>query len=287
MLKGVFTALATPMDGEKLDIVAFEKLVAWQLESGVQGLVVAGTTGEAPTLTTEERKVLLGTAARLARGKVPIVMGVGTNNTRSTVEQAEAAAQDGADALLVVTPYYNKPTADGLVRHFQAVLDAARVPVLAYNVPGRTGVDLLPASLARLAEHPRFAGIKEATGNMDRALEVGAVLEPGQVMLSGDDNTYLPFLACGGHGVISVASNVAPREMVALQRAWDEGLVAEALRLMRKLHPLCRALFLETNPGPVKAALALLGRASVGIRSPMAWPAEGTQAKLKDALGKL
>jgi 4-hydroxy-tetrahydrodipicolinate synthase len=287
MLQGVCTALATPMDGEKLDIVAFEKLVAWQLECGVQGLVVAGTTGEAPTLSTEERKLLLGAAVRLAKGKAPVVMGVGTNSTRSTVEQAETAAKDGADALLVVTPYYNKPTADGLVRHFQAVLDAARVPVLAYNVPSRTGVDLLPASLARLAEHPRFAGVKEATGNMDRALEVGAVLKPGQVMLSGDDNTYLPFLACGGHGVISVASNVAPREMVALQRAWDEGRGGEALRLMRKLHPLCRALFLETNPGPVKAALALLGRASVGIRSPMAWPAEGTQAKLRDAMGKL
>ena len=287
MLKGVFTALATPMDGEKLDVGAFEKLVAWQLECGIQGLVVAGTTGEAPTLTTEERKVLLGTAVRLAKGRLPVVMGVGTNNTRSTVEQAEAATKDGADALLVVTPYYNKPTADGLVRHFQAVLEAARVPVLAYNVPGRTGVDLLPASLARLAEHPRFAGIKEATGNMDRALEVGAVLQSGQVMLSGDDNTVLPFLACGGHGVISVASNVAPREMVALQQAWDGGRVVESLRLMRKLHLLCWALFLETNPGPVKAALALLGRAPVGIRSPMAWPTEGTQAKLREAMGKL
>jgi 4-hydroxy-tetrahydrodipicolinate synthase len=286
-LKGVFTALATPMDGEALDLDAFDRLVAAQLDGGIQGLVVAGTTGEAPTLSADERRTLLRAALHRARGKVPVVMGVGTNSTRTTLEQAQHAADDGADALLVVVPYYNKPTADGVVRHFQAVFDAARVPVLAYNVPGRTVTDLVPATLARLVGHARFAGIKEATGNLDRALEVAAVLRPGQVMLSGDDNTYLPFLACGGHGVISVVSNVAPREMVALQQAWDGGRNAEALERMRALHPLCRALFLETNPGPVKAALHLLGRTRPGIRSPLAWPADATLARLRASLGEL
>jgi 4-hydroxy-tetrahydrodipicolinate synthase len=287
MLEGVFTALATPMDGESLHLPAFEKLVAWQLECGIQGLVVAGTTGEAPTLSADDRHALLKSALKLAKGKVPVVMGVGSNDTRKTIDQAAAAAKDGADALLVVTPYYNKPTQEGVVRHFRAVLDNAALPVLAYNVPGRTNVDLLPAALARLVDHPRFAGIKEATGSMDRALEVAATLQPGQVMLSGDDNTFLPFLACGGRGVISVASNVAPREMVELQKAWDGGRHADALALMLKLHPLCRALFLETNPGPVKAALALLGRAKQGIRLPLVWPGDATVARLREALGAL
>jgi 4-hydroxy-tetrahydrodipicolinate synthase len=287
MLKGVFTALATPMDGEALDLAAFEKLVAWQLECGVHGLVVAGTTGEAPTLTADERHALLAAARRLAGGRVPVVMGVGSNSTRTTLEQAAAAADGGADALLVVVPYYNKPTQDGLLRHFTAVLDAAQRPVLAYNVPGRTVSDLLPATLAQLVGHPRFAGIKEATGNLERALEVGAVLRDGQALLSGDDGTFLPFLACGGHGVISVASNVAPREMVALQAAWDAGRAAEALGLARRLAPLCKALFVETNPGPVKAALARLDRIPQGIRSPLAWPSAATQERLGAALAGL
>lgn len=287
MLKGVFTALATPMDGDALDLAAFEKLVAWQLECGVHGLVVAGTTGEAPTLTADERRVLLAAARRVAGGRVPVVMGVGSNSTRTTLEQAAAAADGGADALLVVVPYYNKPTQDGLLRHFTAVLDAAQRPVLAYNVPGRTVSDLLPATLAQLVGHPRFAGLKEATGNLERALEVGAVLRDGQALLSGDDGTFLPFLACGGHGVISVASNVAPREMVALQAAWDAGRAAEALELARRLAPLCKALFVETNPGPVKAALARLGRIPQGIRSPLAWPSAATQERLAAALAGL
>ena len=286
-LKGVMTALATPMNGEAPDLDAFEKLAAWQVESGIHGLVVAGTTGEAPTLSTDERRDLLAAARRAAGRKVPVVMGVGSNSTRKTLEQAEDAARGGADALLVVTPYYNKPTAEGVVQHFLAVLDAAQLPVLAYNVPGRTNVDLAPAALARLVDHPRFAGIKEATGNMDRALEVAAVLRPGQVLLSGDDNTFLALLACGGHGVISVSSNVAPAQMVALQKAWDDGRVADAQALMRKLHPLCRALFLETNPGPVKAGLVALGRARPGIRLPLVWPTEATVAKVKAEMGKL
>lgn len=287
MWKGVFTALATPMDGEALDLPAFERLVAWQVESGVHGLVVAGTTGEAPTLAADERRALLAAARRIAGGRVPVVMGVGSNSTRTTLEQAAAAADGGADALLVVVPYYNKPTQDGLLRHFTAVLEAATLPVLAYNVPGRTGSDLLPATLAQLVGHPRFAGIKEATGNLERALEVGALLRDGQALLSGDDGTFLALLACGGHGVISVASNVAPREMVALQAAWEGGRPAEALAWARRLAPLCKALFVETNPGPVKAALAMLGRAREGIRSPLAWPSAATRDRLRAVLGGL
>ena len=287
MLKGVFTALATPMDGEALDLAAFEKLVAWQLECGVHGLVVAGTTGEAPTLLADERRALLAAARKHADGRVPVVMGVGSNSTRTTLEQAAAAADGGADALLVVVPYYNKPTQDGLLRHFTTVLEAAELPVLAYNVPGRTVCDLQPATLAQLVGHPRFAGIKEATGNLERALEVGAVLREGQTLLSGDDGTFLPFLACGGDGVISVASNVAPRQLVALQTAWDAEQPAGALALARRLAPLCKALFVETNPGPVKAALALLGRIKTGIRSPLAWPAAATRERLGTALGGL
>jgi 4-hydroxy-tetrahydrodipicolinate synthase len=287
MLKGVLTALVTPMDGEKLDLRAFEAHVAWQVESGVDGLVVAGTTGEAPTLTAEERRDLLGLALGIAKGRIPVVMGVGSYDTRTTLDQAEVAERDGADALLVVTPYYNRPTQEGLIRHYEIVLDAARIPVLAYNVPARTGVDLLPATVARLVKGERFAGIKEATGNMDRALELGPILGPDRSLLSGDDTTWLPFLACGGHGIISVTSNVAPQQTVALQRAWDAGHPAEALDLARRIQPLSRTLFVETNPGPVKAALVAMGRIRQGIRAPLAWPAPQSEIRIRRALADL
>jgi len=287
MLRGVMTALVTPMDGEKLDLKAFEALVKWQLGSGIEGLVVAGTTGEAPVLTPEERRDLLGVALSIAKGKVPVVMGVGTNDTKKTVDQSVKAERDGADALLVVTPYYNRPTQDGLLQHYLTVMDSVDAPVLAYNVPSRTGVDLLPATVAKLAERPNFAGIKDATGNMDRALELGQILGPKRSLLSGDDGTFLPLLACGGHGVISVVSNVAPAEMVALQRSWDVGEHREALDRVRRLSGLTRTLFLETNPGPVKAALAMLGRIRPGIRPPMAWPGPDVELKIRRALAGL
>ncbi len=288
MLRGVMTALVTPMDGDRIDYRAFEALVRWQIDSGVGGLVVAGTTGEAPTLTQDERRDLLGVALAFARGRTPVVMGVGTNDTSTTVDHAVSAERDGADALLVVTPYYNRPTQEGMLRHYNTVMDSVDIPVLAYNVPSRTGVDLLPATVAKLAERPTFAGIKEATGNMERAIELGRILSgAGKSLLSGDDGTFLPFLACGGHGVISVASNVVPAEMAALQRAWEAGEHRDALERMRRLSGLIRTLFIETNPGPVKAALAALGRIRPGIRAPLAWPGPDVEMKVRRALAGL
>lgn len=287
MLRGVLTALVTPMEGERIDYRAFEALVRWQIESGVEGLVVAGTTGEAPTLTADERRDLLGVALAFAKGHVPVVMGVGGNNTRDTVDRAVTAERDGADALLVVTPYYNRPTQEGLARHYFTVMDSVDIPVLAYNVPSRTGVDLLPDTVARLTERPSFAGIKEASGNMARALDLSAILGPGRNLLSGDDATFLPFLACGGHGIISVASNVVPAQMVALQRAWDVGEHRDALGRAHSLAELIRTLFIETNPGPVKAALAALGRIRPGIRAPLVWPGPDVELKIRRALGDL
>jgi 4-hydroxy-tetrahydrodipicolinate synthase len=235
----------------------------------------------------EERRDLLRTAAAAAAGRVPVVMGVGTNDTRTTVALAEEAARHGASAILVVTPYYNKPTADGLLRHFETVMDAVDLPILAYNVPSRTACDLMPATVARLAERPRFAGIKDATGNLARAIELSAILGSDRALLSGDDATFLPFLACGGHGVISVVSNVAPREMVALQAAWDGGDAASAHALAVRLHSLSQALFMETSPGPVKVGLAAQGRIRPGVRSPLVWPGPAVEQRIRRELEQL
>ena len=290
---GAITALITPFRDGEFDEVAFVRFVEFQLEQGIHGLVPCGTTGESPSLTTEEHervvaltvKTVRSWAERTGRTRVPVLAGSGTNSTAEAIHFSRTAARDGADALLHVTPYYNKPTQEGLYRHFAAVAAATPLPIILYNVPGRTGVNLLPETVARLAQDcPTIVGIKEASGNLDQASEIRRLCGPDFVLLSGDDSLTLPMLAIGGNGVISVLSNVAPAATAELVEAWWDGDFTEAQALHLRLFPLMRALFVETNPGPVKAAAELIGLCSGDLRLPLAPVAETTSARLIGAL---
>lgn len=269
-LRGVLTALVTPMNRDgSIDGRALDGLVDAQLEAGIDGLVPCGSTGEAATLTAEERLQVTRRVVERVAGRIPVITGTGTNSTSGTIENQKRVQESGVDATLVVTPYYNKPTPEGLYRHFAAVAEAATLPIVAYNVPGRTGCDMKPATVARIAKLPHVVGIKEATGDIDRVAEIRRSTSPEFAILSGDDGTTCPFVLLGGDGVISVASNVAPREMVAMVRAAQRGDVATARAQHDKLRPLFEALFFESNPIPVKAALAMLGCIQEAYRLPL------------------
>ena len=244
-----------------------------------------GTTGEGVTLTAQERVDVIRTVVETVRGRVPVIAGAGSNATHECIEAVKRAKELKADAALVVTPYYNKPTQEGLYRHYLAIWEATRFPVVAYNVPSRTSGDILPDTVARLARAGAIAGIKEATANMDRQVQlVEKVGKDAISYLSGDDFTVVPYIACGGRGVISVVANVAPRAMKDLVAAALRGDLAVALQKQVAIAELNRAMFLETNPGPVKAAVALLGRASPEIRLPLAPVADGTLARVREAM---
>jgi len=286
MFKGSIVALVTPMarDGA-LDQSAFGALLDRHLTHGTDGLVIGGTTGESPTLAGEELELLLRDARRIVHDRMPIIAGTGTYNTGTSIALTQRACAAGADACLVVTPYYNKPTQAGLMAHFRAVADAATRPVLLYNVPSRTACDLLPETVARLAEHPRIAGIKEGhASGATRVAQLRATCGASFAILSGDDATALDFLVAGGDGVISVTANVAPREMhevTALARAGDE---AGARRVDARLRALHDALFVESNPIPVKWALTELGFIQPGIRLPLTPLSERHHATVRRAL---
>lgn len=260
MFTGLITALVTPFCGGIVDERAFHALVDWQITQGVQGLVPCGTTGEAPTLSAVERDWLIRACVETASGRVPVIAGTGTNSTETTIEMTRAAQKAGATAALIVTPYYNRPNQEGLYRHFTAVADAVNLPLILYNVPSRTGVDLLPETVGRLAKYPMIVGIKDATGNLRRPHEIRAVTRSDFILLSGDDRTALAFNEAGGRGCISVIANVAPRLCVALQDACRRGDTEAARALHADLLPLVDALALETNPGPIKYALSLVRR---------------------------
>ena len=230
MYGGVLTALVTPMRDGAVDLEALSAMVEWQIEQGVSGLVPCGTTGEAATLTGEERSAVIRRVVEVARGRVPVVAGAGANSTSGTVALCRAALEAGADGLLLVSPYYNKPTQAGLLAHFRTVLAEVDAPILLYDIPGRTGVSLAPETVLRLADHPRIVGIKEASGSVERAARLVARLEGRAAVLAGDDALYLPFLSVGGGGIVSATASVAPAEMVAVWRAWEEGDVASARR---------------------------------------------------------
>ena len=290
LFRGSFTALVTPFRGGRLDDVALRRLVDFQLAGGTDGLVPCGTTGEAPTLSSAEREEVISVVvdqvhARVG-GKVPVIAGGPGNDTRSSLEIAKRAKSLGADALLAVTPYYNKPTQEGLYRHF-SVLAEAGLPVIAYNVPSRTSVDLLPETVGRLHAAGAIAGLKEATGSMPRALELVELTRGELPLLSGDDFTVAPFLACGGHGVISVSSNVVPRAMKTLVEAGLAGNARDACREQQRLQALHRALFTETNPIPVKTALAELGLIGPEIRLPLIPLSERLLPQLRSALAEV
>jgi len=272
MFHGSIPALVTPMrDDGAIDFDAWDALLDFHLREGSDGVVVGGTTGESPVLDRSELEELVRRARSRLAGHIPVIAGSGTNCTAKTVALSAAVAAAGADALLVVTPYYNKPTQEGLYRHFTAVADAVDVPVILYNVPGRTACDMLPETVARLSRHPRIAGVKEATGDLGRGRAVLEQSRPGFLLLSGDDPTVAGLIGIGARGVISVTANVAPRAMHELCAAGLAGRHDEARGIDERLVPLHRALFVESNPIPAKWAVHRLGLIGTGIRLPLTW----------------
>jgi 4-hydroxy-tetrahydrodipicolinate synthase len=290
MFTGVITALVTPLRGDALDEEALRRLVDEQIASGVDGLVPVGTTGESPTLTNEEHLRVIQLVVEATKKRVPVIAGTGSNSTRETIEMSAAARKVGADGLLLVTPYYNRPGQEHLYRHFKAVIEAVPLPSVLYNVPGRTACDLLPETIVRLAQLPQVVGVKEATGSALRASQVLAQLgsKNDQVaLLSGDDATAFPLFALGARGVISVVSNVAPKQMSAMWDAAAAGDWNRARELHYRLLPLGEGLFVEANPIPVKTALAMMGRIAEEIRPPLYPLAPQYRDKLKAQLQEL
>lgn len=275
---GAFTAITTPFtaDGSAIDEGRLKAQIEFQAAGGVRGIVAAGTTGEAPTLSTKEYERLIGACVEHGHArKLLVIAGTGSNSTAHAAHLQKFAAEAGADGTLSVNPYYNKPTQEGLYRHFMAAADAAKIPVVLYNIPGRTGVALAPATVERLAKHQGIVAIKEATGSTDSATDI-LMRCPGLALLSGDDSMTLPFASVGGVGVVSVVSNLVPDRVSKLCAAFLKGNWGEALAVHRDLFELCRAMFLETNPIPIKAAMKLLGRDSGALRLPMSEASKGT-----------
>ena len=282
-LRGCGTALVTPFNQDgSLDEQAFKNLVSWQIESGIDFLVPCGTTGETPTLSHEEWLRVIDLTIEVAAGRVPIVAGATSNSTRDAVGKAqELATRDGVDAILTASPYYNKPTQEGQYQHFKAIAEAVNKPIILYNVPGRTAANLEPGTVARLAEIPNIAGIKEASGNLTQIAEICGAAREGFSVFSGDDAVTLPVIALGGVGVISVASNEIPREMAEMTRAALNNDWNGARQILRKFLPLMQANFIESSPMPVKAVLAMMGRIQEAYRLPMVQVRRDTRSKLQ------
>ena len=269
-IKGALTALVTPFKDGGIDEEAYRAFIEWQIESGIDGVVPCGTTGESATLSHDEHKEVVRICVDQVRKRVPVVAGSGSNNTREAIELTKFAKSAGADAALMITPYYNKPTQDGMVAHFKAIADEVSLPMVVYNVPGRTGTNLLPATLGRMArEIPTVIGVKEATGDMKQASLIVEACGEDFTLLSGDDFTILPFLSLGGKGVISVISNIQPAKTSRMCQACRENDWKTARALHYELAPLNRAMFLESNPIPVKTSLSLMARMQPTLRLPM------------------
>ena len=266
---GAATALVTPLTEKGVDYDAFEKLINWQIESGIDALVICGTTGEASTLTDEEHREVLKFAAEVVAGRVPIIAGTGSNDTAYAIDMTKFACELGYDAMLVVTPYYNKTTQKGLVTMFTAIADVATKPIILYNVPSRTGVNIEPATCAILAKHPRIRAIKEASGNISKIVEIAALVGDELDIYSGNDDQIVPIMACGGQGVISVLSNLLPGETSDMCHKVLNGDVAGAMELQKKYLALTNALFSEVNPIPAKAAMAAMGFCDNYLRLPL------------------
>lgn len=268
--RGAFTALVTPFKNGEVDEESYRRHIEWQIEQGIHGLVPCGTTGESATLSHAEHGKVIRICVDQAKKRVPVLAGAGSNNTREAIELTRYAKDAGADGALLITPYYNKPTQEGLVAHFKAIANEVSMPFVVYNVPGRTALNLLPATVARMArEIPEVIGIKEATGDLKQGSEVVEYCPEGFTVLSGDDFTVLPLLALGGHGVISVVSNIAPDKMAGMCSAFAAGDLATAQKLHYEMAPLCRAMFIETNPTPAKTALDMMGRIALEVRLPL------------------
>ena len=283
-IKGSIPALITPMKDGKVDETAFRKFVSWQIEQGSQGLVPCGTTGESPTLSHEEHMRVVELCVEEAAGRVPVIAGTGSNSTAEAIHLTRHAKQAGANAALVVMPYYNKPTPEGQYRHFKAIHDAADIPIVVYNIPGRSVVDMSIETMARLAKLPNIIGVKDATNDLARPVRTKNAIGPDFCMLSGEDATVMAFLAQGGHGCISVTANVAPRLLSEMHGAWRRGDVKSAMSINERLTPLHEALFCEASPGPVKYAANMLGHCQADLRLPLCEIADASKQKVQRAL---
>ena len=288
MLKGVYTAIVTPFarDGS-IDEPALRALVDRQIAGGVQGLVPVGTTGESPTVTHDENIEVIRMVVEQAAGRVPVIAGTGSNSTDEAIRMTRRAAEVGATGTLQVTPYYNKPTQEGLFRHFTAVADSTELPVVVYNIPGRTARNIENPTMLRLAAHPRIVTVKEASGDLAQVMDLAATKPADFAIVSGDDNLTLPIMVLGGTGVISVASNIAPRLMTAMVAAANDGDYAEARRLHYRLLPLFRAIFIQTNPIPIKYALAQAGQIEEVYRLPLCPLDEADKARLRAVIAEV
>ncbi len=287
MFKGCLTALITPFRDGAVDAKAFQPLVEWQIKEGINGLVPCGTTGESPTLSHDEHARVTELCVEAAKGRVPVIAGTGSNSTAEAIAFAKHAEKAGADAQLVVTPYYNKPTQEGLYRHYKAIHDSCGLPIVIYNIPPRSVVDMTVETMARLAKLPRIIGVKDATNDLTRAVRTKLAIGPKFALLSGEDGTALAFRAASGHGCISVTSNVAPALCSGMHAAWQKGDVARAQELNESLMPLHLALFAETSPAPVKYAASLLGLSTADVRLPLCEIQDATKARVRDAMTRL
>ena len=277
-------ALITPFANGKVDEQAFQDFVEWQIEQGSHGVVPCGTTGESPTLSHDEDKRITALCVEVARGRLPVIAGTGSNATDEAIELTRHAKQTGADAALVVTPYYNKPTQEGLYQHYKAIRDAVDIPIIVYNVPGRASVTVSPETMARLAKLSNVVGIKDATADLTYMADTRMLIGDDFTYLSGEDPTVVPYLGLGGHGCISVTANVAPRLCAELQEAWQGGDMATVQAVNDRLMPLHRALFAETSPAPVKFAASVLGKCRNRLRLPLVPVFEQTEARVREAM---
>ncbi|MGA3171228.1 MAG: 4-hydroxy-tetrahydrodipicolinate synthase [Chthoniobacteraceae bacterium] len=288
MFRGTYTAIVTPFRDGAIDEAAFAQLIEWQIESGITGIVPAGTTGESATLDHDEHTRVIELAARIARGRCRVIGGTGSNSTSEAISLTVEAEKAGADSILLVAPYYNKPTQEGLFRHYEAIAAATKLPIILYSIPGRCGIEIAVDTVVRLArECLNIVSIKEAGGSVERVSQLRAALPPTFTILSGDDSLTLPFMSVGAEGVISVASNIIPREMVRMIQASLDGRGAEAREIHARFYPLFRDLFIESNPIPIKTALGLAGRISPEFRLPLCEMAPANAAKLLATLRNL
>ncbi|WP_374382905.1 4-hydroxy-tetrahydrodipicolinate synthase [Dongia sp.] len=286
MFKGSLTALVTPFRNGAVDEAAFQKFVDWQIKEGIDGVVPVGTTGECPTVSHEEHHRIVELAIEVAKGRVPVIAGTGSNSTQEAIDLTRHAEKAGADAALVVLPYYNRPTPEGQFQHFKAIHDATNLPIIIYNVPPRSAVDMSIDTMKRCAELPRVVGVKDATADLARPARTKLAIGADFCQLSGEDATALPFLAQGGVGCISVTSNVAPKLTSEMHKAWRAGDLKKAMEINERLMPVNDAMFCETSPGPVKYALSIMGHILPDLRLPLAPISDVSKQKVEAALKK-
>lgn len=284
MYKGSFVALLTPFKNGQVDEAAFQSFVEWQIKQGTNGLVPCGTTGESPTLNVKEHMRVIELCIEVAHGRLPVMAGTGANATAEAIELSRMAEKAGADSLLHVTPYYNKPSQEGLYQHYKAINDAVGIPIFIYNVPGRSVVNMSLDTMKRLAELPNIAGVKDATGDLERPIEVARAIGPDFCQMTGEDGTAIPFRAAGGNGCISVTGNILPALCAEQHAAWDAGNIARAQEIQKMLIPVHKAMFCETNPCPVKYASKVMGLSTGELRLPLVEISDASKAQVEAAL---